>query len=475
MSIRVRLTIWYTLVLGAALVIFGVGLYTLLDRIMNGQVEDEVRARAGQITSFIQSRADPMRLLVSRQVELPSVDIFSTADVFVQILDSSGEVVVRSANLGQRLMPLRQDSFDANLRGEDLVYTLAAGDASLRIYSAPLIIDDPLSGSVVIGAVQVGKSLTGVESALQAIRYTLVLGIAITLILMAGVGAIMARASLRPVDRITQTALQITRAEDLSQRLPPIEAQDEIGRLTDTFNEMLGRLEKLFQQQQRLVADVSHELRTPLTTLRGNIDLFKRGYRSLSKEDLDDMLATMEGETMRMSRLVSDLLLLSKADAGVQLDRQIVELDTVLLDVYRQGSLMAEGVKVTLGHEDRAAVLGDRDRLHQLLLNLTDNAIKYTPAGGEVCLSLYNREGWVQVSVSDTGVGIAKEELPHIFERFYRSDRARQSERGGAGLGLSIAKWIAEAHGGHLTVESAPGTGSTFTLWLRPAEGQVIL
>jgi signal transduction histidine kinase len=129
---------------------------------------------------------------------------------------------------------------------------------------------------------------------------------------------------------------------------------------------------------------------------------------------------------------------------------------------------MADGVRVELGHEDRALVLGDRDRLHQLLLNLVDNAIKYTPAGGTVRLSLYRREDWVQVSVADTGVGIAKEDLPHIFERFYRSDRARSRQTGGTGLGLSIAKWIAEAHGGHLTVESELGVGSTFTLWLRP-------
>jgi len=366
-------------------------------------------------------------------------------------------------------MPLRQASFDANMRGNDVLYTLAAGDADLRIYSTPLTINDPLQGRVIIGAVQVGKSLIGVEAALQAIRYALVLGIAITLVIAAGVGAVMARASLRPIDRITQTALQITRAEDLSQRLPAVETQDELSRLTDTINEMLGRLQKLFEQQQRLVADVSHELRTPLTTLRGNLDLFKRGYTSLSREDLDDMLATMEGEVTRMSRLVADLLLLSKADAGVQLDKQPVELDTVLLDVYRQALRMASGVKVSLGHEDRAVVLGDRDRLHQLLLNLADNALKYTPAGGEVRFSLYHREGWVLVSVADTGVGISKEDLPHIFERFYRADRARTSGRGGAGLGLSIAKWIAEAHGGQLTVESTPGVGSTFTLWLRPA------
>jgi two-component system OmpR family sensor kinase len=167
-----------------------------------------------------------------------------------------------------------------------------------------------------------------------------------------------------------------------------------------------------------------------------------------------------------MSRMVADLLLLAQADAGIELEKKPVELDTLLLEVYRQGQLMANGVEVKLGHEDQAVVMGDADRLKQLLLNLVDNAIKYTPAGGGVRLSLYREQGWVQVAVSDTGMGIPPEDLPHIFERFYRTDKARR--RGGTGLGLSIAKWIAEAHGGHLTVESEVGKGSTFKVWLRP-------
>jgi two-component system OmpR family sensor kinase len=470
-SIRVRLTIWYTAVLAATLVIFGLGLYSLLNQIMSQQIEDEIRSRTEQIITYIQARIDPRLLILTRAVELPPVDVFTSPDIFVQILDKSGEVVTRSANLAEAAMPVESNILQDNLAGKSLIYTLKAGDARLRIYSAPLRIVDPLQGPTIIGVVQVGKSLSGTESTLQAVRYALGIGIALTLVVAAGIGALMARAALQPIDRITQTALQITRAEDLSQRLPAVEAQDEIGRLTDTFNEMLGRLESLFQQQQRLVADVSHELRTPLTTLRGNIDLLQRGRSVLSEADIVDMLATMESEVMRMSRLVADLLLLAKADAGVQLEKHVVELDTILLDVYREALLMADGVKVQLGHEDRAVVLGDPDRLHQLLLNLVDNAIKYTPAGGEVTLSLYKREGWVQLSVSDTGEGIAKEDLPHIFERFYRSDRARR--RGGTGLGLAIAKWIAEAHGGRLTVESELGKGSTFTLWLKD-EGERI-
>jgi len=175
----------------------------------------------------------------------------------------------------------------------------------------------------------------------------------------------------------------------------------------------------------------------------------------------------MEAEAERMSRLVSDLLWLAQADAGVQLQLKPVELDTLLLDVYRQALVMAGGrVQVQLGHEDQAIVAGDADRLRQALLNLVDNAVKYTPAGGRVTLSLHREPEWVRITVADTGIGIAPEDLPHIFERFYRVDKARSRALGGTGLGLSIVQWIAQAHGGQVTVESRPGVGSEFTLWL---------
>jgi signal transduction histidine kinase len=241
---------------------------------------------------------------------------------------------------------------------------------------------------------------------------------------------------------------------------------DEVGQLTATVNDMLGRLEGSFDTQQRLVADVSHELRTPLTTIQGNLDLLRRG----AAEDpamRTESLAAIGNETARMRRLVNDLLLLAQADAGLRLQLQPVELDTLLLDVYRQGQMISQGtgVRVRLGAEDQAVVLGDADRLRQLLLNLVDNGIKYTPAGGDVTLTLKREAGWILVSVADTGCGIPQEDLPHIFERFYRADRSR-TRPGGAGLGLSIAKWVAEAHGGEIEVESEQGQGTVFTLYL---------
>jgi signal transduction histidine kinase len=228
---------------------------------------------------------------------------------------------------------------------------------------------------------------------------------------------------------------------------------------------MLARLEELFKAQQRLVADVSHELRTPLTTIQGNVDLLRRGAAD-DPSTRTSTLRAIADETTRMRRLVNDLLLLAQADSGLKLYQRPVEMDTLLLEVYRQAQVMAQGITVRLGAEDQALVLGDADRLRQLLLNLVDNALKHTPAGsGEVTLTLRRAGGWVRVSVEDNGAGISAEDLPHIFQRFYRADPSR-SRPGGSGLGLAIARWIAEAHGGRIEVESQVGKGSTFTLWL---------
>jgi signal transduction histidine kinase len=319
------------------------------------------------------------------------------------------------------------------------------------------------------GIIQVAQSLASMDDALQVARRVLLFGSLLLLVLAALGGAILARAALSPINAIAETAHQITQTGGLDQRIPVIDPNDEIGQLTATFNDMLSRLESLFQAQQRLVADVSHELRTPLTTIQGNLDLLKRGGIE-DPQMRADALRAIGDETGRMRRLINDLLLLAQADAGVTLHKQPVEMDTLLLDVYRQAQVMANGVGVgvRLGAEDQALVMGDADRLRQLLLNLVDNAIKYTPAGGDVTLTLRRDGGWVLMGVQDTGVGIPPDDLAHIFDRFYRADPSR-ARPGGSGLGLAIAQWIARAHGGRIQVESRLGQGSRFTTWLPDA------
>lgn len=460
MPIRTRLTLWYVALLALVLVVFDLIVYAVLSYRTYAEVDRTVQTLADQIGMSIRAENNPLSVLVSGRVRLPSVDAFSTPDTYWQVVRADGIIAARSANLGEQSLPLDAVVLQRTLQGESVLATARAGNTRVRIYSAPLVVLHNI-----VGTVQVGASLRGVDATLQRVAGLLGAGSLLAIAIAGAVGFALAWAALRPIDEVTQAALNITRAEDLSRRLPEPSVPDEVGRLTATFNEMLGRLDDLFRAQQHLVADVSHELRTPLTTIQGNLDLLRRGALD-DPEARHEAIRAIEAEIGAMSRLVADLLLLAQADAGVKLDFRPVELDTLLLDVYRQAQTLTQEVKVKLGEEDQALVMGDPDRLRQLLLNLVDNALKYTPPGGEVTLSLQREPGWVCLSVSDTGIGILPEDLPHIFERFYRSDKARTRGKGGTGLGLAIAKWIAEAHNGRITVESAPNRGSTFTVWL---------
>jgi signal transduction histidine kinase len=246
--------------------------------------------------------------------------------------------------------------------------------------------------------------------------------------------------------------------------------QDEVGRLGMAFNESLERLERLFNLQRRFLADVSHELRTPLTTIRANVDLLRRlgGADAMS-------LDAIQSEAERMSRLVGDVLVLAQAEAGtLPLAHDAVEVDTLLLEVLSETQILAGGVKLSLGEIDQALVTGDRDRLKQILLNLVSNALKFTPEGGRVTLGLARVNEWVRITITDTGLGIPPEELPRIFDRFYRVDKARSRALGGAGLGLSIAQRIAQLHGGRIEAASngVDGNGTTFSVWLPLAKAK---
>ncbi|MGD8623821.1 MAG: ATP-binding protein [Anaerolineae bacterium] len=465
MSIRLRLTFWYTTILAAVIVVFGAALYSLLTLTLLNSIDQQLQATAEQVAGSAQVRLSPLSLRTV--VDVPDLDILATPGLYIQVYDSDSAQFLRSTTLGEGVLPLDDALLSVILGGEPDWQTVSVGGTTLRLYSSPLIVD-----SQVEGVVQVGTALTQVDQTQRQLMGILIAGGLLAIVVAAVSGGLLARTALRPIDRITQTALTISRTEDLSRRLDVGGPADEVGRLAATFNEMLGRLETLFRTQRRFIADVSHELRTPLTTVQGNVDLLRRGAAE-DAETRHETLADIEAEVARMSRLVADLLLLARVDAGVDLEKEPVELDTLLLEIYRQARLISDGVEVKLGHEDQAVVLGDADRLRQLFLNLVDNALKYTPPGGQVTLSLYREEAWVRVVVADTGIGIPAEDLesgpkgiPLIFERFYRADPARSRPQGGSGLGLSIAHWITQAHGGEIDVQSEVGRGSTFTVRL---------
>ncbi|MEA3335988.1 MAG: ATP-binding protein [Chloroflexota bacterium] len=456
MTLRVRLTLWFTLLLALVLLAFAFLYHTVLSRTLFNHVDTALRSQAEQVVSIFEADFDPTK------AQIPTAIVLAP-QFFAQAATPDGRIIDTSDNLMDQTLPLPVHLLELNIQGEAEFFTWQDEASHLRIYSAPV----QTPGGQVVATVQVGQSLEPIEDMLQLARLGLLIAGVIALILAAAGGYLISEAALRPLNEIAETASQIARTRDLEQRLEVTQPDDEVGRLAEAFNAMLERLQRLFRTQERLVADVSHELRTPLATIRGNLDLLRRGAAQ-DPEMLQEGLDAIGSETARMSRLIRDLLLLAEADAGVGLDLKPVELDTLLLEVYREALLIAHGrVKVRLGHEDQAMVDGDADRLKQLFLNLMSNAIKYTPDGGLVTLSLHCRpDGWVRVVISDTGIGIAEEDLSNIFDRFWRVDRARNRSAGGTGLGLSIARWIAEAHGGQLTVKSQLGKGSTFEVML---------
>jgi signal transduction histidine kinase len=271
--------------------------------------------------------------------------------------------------------------------------------------------------------------------------------------------------TLKPLAAITETVEQINRADDLSRRIPYNGPDDdEIGSMVGSFNQTLERLEALFTSQQRLLADVSHELRTPLTVIKGNVDLMRR-MKSLDQESL----ASIDQEAGRLTRLVGGLLLLAQAETGkLALVMGKVELDLLVTEVFQEMSILAANkLHLHLNEIDQVYVNGDRDRLKQVFINLVANSIQYTPPGGDVYLSLEQIKDQARVIVRDTGPGIPAEDLPHIFERFYRAEKSRtRGKSTGFGLGLSIVNWIVEKHGGRIEVVSQEGKGTTFAVWL---------
>jgi len=333
----------------------------------------------------------------------------------------------------------------------------------LRVLTTPLV---ATNSHRTVGWLQVGQNLDLLQTTQRVLLSVLVVATMIGMILAALIGWLVLGRTLAPLEILTKAAAQISKADDLSRRIPysgPV--RDEVGQVIQSFNQTLSRLEQLFSAQRRFMADVSHELRTPLTVIKGNVGLM----RHMSMVD-NESLTSIEAEVDRLTRMVGDLLLLAQAESGkIPLNLQPVEIDTILLEVFQQMRILAgDRIHIRLVEIDQITVIGDRDRLKQVLLNLGGNATKYTQPGGQIQLGLYRDGNQARVVVSDNGPGISPEDLPHIFERFYRGEKSRTRTRDGSsfGLGLSIAYWIIKNHSGRIEVDSKVGHGTTFCVWL---------
>jgi len=451
MSLRIRLTLLYSTFIGGILLIFGAAVYILVNVMLLNQVDAMLADTTHDIVQV--TRVNSVGEL--NVISLPPLDM--TANAYVQVWGRDGKLLSTSPNIGTLA-----DSLDANnLKSNQTIYEDSyINGAHLRVLTVPLQV-----GARRIGVLQVGASLSVVDSTRNTLL-SIMFGGAVGAVLLAALGSwFLLGNALSPLETIADTVDQINRADDLSRRIPYTgETKDEIGNLVESFNQTLERLEALFTSQQRFLADVSHELRTPLTVIKGNVDLM----RHIKQAD-EESLSSIDQEAGRLTRLVGGLLMLAQAESGkLTLAFQPVELDLLLTEVFTEMRMLANNkVEVHLNEIDEVMVNGDRDRLKQVLVNLIANAIQYTPQGGDVFLSMTKIGDQARLIIRDTGPGIPAEDLPHIFDRFYRAEKSRtRSVASGFGLGLSITQWIVEHHGGRIEVKSKEGQGTTFVIWL---------
>jgi signal transduction histidine kinase len=451
MSLRLRLTLLYSLLMGGILLIFGAAAYLLVNNVLLSQVDDRLEMTANE---FIKSAG----VNHVEKVRFESFPANMDTDIHMQVWGLNDKLQESFGLLGAS-----ETAFDpGSKRADRPIYreTIING-TPLRVLSVPLSHNENR-----IAVMQVAVELRTVELARTYLLYVLLVlwfyGVSV-----AGFASwfTLLGQALEPLKSIVETAEHINRADDLSRRIPlqGLE-EDEIGSLVATFNQTLERLEVLFTSQQRFLADVSHELRTPLTVIKGNVDLMRR-----MKQFDSESLTSIDQEAGRLTRLVGGLLMLAQAESGkLPLNLKPVELDLLITEVFQEMRIIAGNkVHVHLNEIDQMVVNGDRDRLKQVLINLVANAIQYTPQDGDVFLSLANVGDQARIICRDTGPGIPAEDLPHIFERFYRAEKSRtRSKATGFGLGLSITHWIVEHHGGHIEVDSKEGQGTTFAIWL---------
>ncbi len=444
---------------------------------------------------------------IQKQLTLTVPDVLGRLDLGFEVLDSGGLLKYLAPSLNGHSLPINYAVVNDALRGEAGSYSARVDGALLAIYAQPIIITPRTTGRApgatatatptpavvsaphseqVAGVVLVAKSQEDVNGALSTLGRILLIGdlVAIGLALLGG--WLIAESSLRPITTITRTASAIARdasSAGLGTRVRYRGAKDEVGELVTTFNEMLASLEQVANAQRRFVSDASHELRAPLTTIRGNLELLRQAP-NLSEEERAEIIDDAYVEAERMSSLVSDLLLLARVDAAsasrgaraTLLDeqlsgrREVVEMDQLAMDLYRSGQshlrALHRQIKLSVTEIAPVSVMADPGQLRQLGMILLDNAIKYTPRDGSIRIAVSQLGPFATLTISDTGIGITEEDLPHIFERFYRADRARERDEHGSGLGLAIARWIAEAHHGEIKVESTPGKGTVFTVLL---------
>ncbi|HJV44555.1 MAG TPA: HAMP domain-containing sensor histidine kinase [Bacillota bacterium] len=466
MPIRLKLSLWYSGVFLLIIALFSTYIYLFFTHREMSSIDSHLKEKGKEVHQAI--GVVDIYPLPMQQLVLPDIDVFSSPEVLLQIVDPRGSVLSRSKSLGGQSLPISQEAIYSISNRSEYYETQNLHGTLFRIYYLPL-----LSNSQLVGVLEVGESLKGVDRSLTNLRLLLAFGAITSATISAIIGWFLAGQTLKPIHRIIETTAEIEREGKLERRIAYTGPPDEIGMLSEQINSMMEKIEKMYREleesyeaQRRFVADASHELRTPLTSIRGNMEFLRLLYAEkgeLSHEAMEDIMEEIE----RVSRMIHNLLALARADAGYQIQMEEIPLDKWFEDLTQQiRILQTETVQFEHGPLEPLVGLkirGNSDFLKQIFLILFENAFKYTSIGS-VHLSFEKIGKYIRIRVADTGIGISQEEVEHIFDRFYRGGNVRKLP--GTGLGLSIAKWVTEKHGGSLEVQSEVGQGTTFFVTL---------
>jgi heavy metal sensor kinase len=455
-SVRARLTLWYAGVLALSLIAFAILIYYAAAAIFHERQDESLRSTAQTVASaYVEEFEETHSLAKAGQIVFAELTF---PNRYVEVIDNTGQPIASSRNLSGTVVTIPASLLaEVRQQGSSL-----ATVGNLRVAVVPLSSDREL------GFATVAEPVAVIDAGLSRLRRDFFAGVPIVLLLASAGGYFLARKSLGPIASMNEQTQRIS-AESLSARLGVKNPRDELGKLTATINDLLSRLENAFQEQQRFIADASHELRTPLAVLRGETEVALDKTRTV--EEYQQSLLLIKEESERLSRIVEDLFILARKPmaAPAALIKEPVSLNEAVRDCTRAAQVLAirKGVKLNLQNNSSLLSLrGDEEMIKRVLLNLLDNAVKYTPEGGEISVALCRQNGHAEIVVRDTGIGIPESDQRRVFDRFYRVDKARSRALGGAGLGLSIARWIVEAHEGQIRIDSTPGRGSTFTVEL---------
>lgn len=459
MPIKWKLTLWYGGILSLILVIFACGVYIYFNNSLQKSIDTKIRS-IGEVLSSSMTEAHGTSVFGNFERYLENVLGRKPKGKFIQILDSSGRIGAKMSDIEGETLPTSFNTLERAMRGEVVYETVERTKPRLRMVTIPIV-----ENKKVTSVVQIGTSLEDFDETMRKLLLVMIISIPTSISVTIVVGYFMAKKALRPVDQIRRAAVKIT-SSNLDEKIDIGGRRDELARLAETFNAMIGRLKDSFQRINQFSIDVSHELKTPLTILKGATEVALRKERD--KEDYKRLLISNLEEVDRMSRIIDDLLLLSKAETKeIKLNLEDIALRDLILGVCMDMKITAanKGIELQATDLEDVRLKGDELKLRRMLWNIVENGIKYSPRGGTVAISSYVNDGYARIDVKDNGVGIAEEDIKFIFDRFYRADRSRRRETG-SGLGLSISKWIAEAHNGTIEVKSKPSEGSLFSIKL---------